>query len=189
MSWVLTCPRRLRQFPRLLAHHRRFRRPRLLLLPRLKLADLVGKSTSAIQAIELKKLDLSEELARKISLETEVALKWLPDGAPSVPPFTDDQPIFSDEMRNFSKAAFERGERIAQKPQIQPNPFRSILREGARLKLQPATRGSIRVAPRRPVFLRHFCWWLVNVGQWLSGTNRVKVGSNPVWRCPSEIEE
>jgi len=54
-------------------------------------------------------LHLSEELARKISLETEVALKWLPDGDPSVPPFTDDQPIFSDEMRNFSKAAFERG--------------------------------------------------------------------------------
>jgi hypothetical protein len=84
-------------------------------------------------------------------------------------------PFFQTRCEISRKLLLKEGERIAQKPQIQPNPCRSILREGARLKLQPATRGSIRVAPRRPVFLRHFCWWLVNVGQWLSRTNRVKV--------------
>jgi transcriptional regulator with XRE-family HTH domain len=75
-----------------------------------EMADLVGKSTSAIQAIELRKLDLSEELARKVSLETGIAMKWLMDGDPSVPPVPDsnNQPVFSDEQRNFSKAVFDR---------------------------------------------------------------------------------
>jgi hypothetical protein len=51
-------------------------------------------------------LDLSEELARKISLETEVALKWLPDGDPSVPPFTDDQPNFFRRDAKFLESCF-----------------------------------------------------------------------------------
>jgi transcriptional regulator with XRE-family HTH domain len=74
-----------------------------------ELAELVGKSISAIQAIELKKLDLSKELALTISLETGCSLRWLLDGDPSVPPSVDDaQPVFSEEDRKFSKATFER---------------------------------------------------------------------------------
>jgi hypothetical protein len=74
-----------------------------------QLADLVGKSTSAIQRIELKELDLSEELAHKISLETGISMKWLLDGDPSVPPFGDfnNNPFLSDGNK-FSKTVFER---------------------------------------------------------------------------------
>jgi transcriptional regulator with XRE-family HTH domain len=74
-----------------------------------ELADLVGKSTSAVQAIELRKLDLSEELARKIALETGVSMKWLLDGDPLVAPIAGDNnnPFLLDENK-FSKAVFER---------------------------------------------------------------------------------
>ena len=71
-----------------------------------ELANLVGKSAATIQAIELGKLALSEELALKIALETGVAMKWLLDGNPSIAPFREDRLIH--EPGDFSKAAFER---------------------------------------------------------------------------------
>ncbi len=42
-------------------------------------AELVGKSTPAIQAIELGKLPLSDKLAERISYETGIFLGWLLD--------------------------------------------------------------------------------------------------------------
>jgi transcriptional regulator with XRE-family HTH domain len=74
-----------------------------------ELANLVGKSAATVQAIELGKLALSEELARKISLETGISMKWLLDGDPSGPPVGDfnNRPTFEKEP-SFSKAVFER---------------------------------------------------------------------------------
>ena len=43
-------------------------------------AELVGKSTPAIQAVELGKLPLSDKLAERISFETGIFLGWLLDG-------------------------------------------------------------------------------------------------------------
>jgi transcriptional regulator with XRE-family HTH domain len=73
-----------------------------------EMAALVGRTPATVQAIELGKLALSEQLALKIALETGVAVRWLLNGDPSVAPFSDDRPIFSDETGNFSKADFER---------------------------------------------------------------------------------
>ena len=42
-----------------------------------QLADLVGKSRSTIQSLELGKLDLSKDLAHRISTATGVSLSWL----------------------------------------------------------------------------------------------------------------
>ena len=42
-----------------------------------ELADIIGRSTSAIQAIELRKLNLSEDLAAKIENETGASADWL----------------------------------------------------------------------------------------------------------------
>ena len=47
------------------------------------------KSTATIQAIELGKLKLSEELAIKISLETGVSAKWLLAGDVGAKPTSD----------------------------------------------------------------------------------------------------
>jgi transcriptional regulator with XRE-family HTH domain len=45
-----------------------------------EMAELVGKTAATIQAIELKKLNLSEDLAAKIEEETGVSAAWLLDG-------------------------------------------------------------------------------------------------------------
>src|SRR5438552_17711905 len=42
-----------------------------------EMADLAGCSRRAIQSVELRTLKLSEELARKISNETGIAVDWL----------------------------------------------------------------------------------------------------------------
>ena len=45
-----------------------------------ELADIIGRSSSAIQAIELRKLNLSEDLAAKIEEATGVSANWLLSG-------------------------------------------------------------------------------------------------------------
>jgi len=55
-----------------------------------ELAKIVDKSTATIQAIELRKLALSEELALKISLETGASARWLMDGDPNANPVLDN---------------------------------------------------------------------------------------------------
>jgi hypothetical protein len=96
-----------------------------------------------LQAIELGKLALSEELALKITLETGVAMKWLLDGDPSVAPFRDDRLIH--EPGDFSKAAFERrrAERaVGESGSIHPIHFPGV--SGARLT---AIQGAARDNP------------------------------------------
>jgi transcriptional regulator with XRE-family HTH domain len=70
-----------------------------------ELAQLVGKSRATIQAIELGKLNLSEELGMKIALETGVAVRWLFDGDPAAAPWVDG---VLDSKVQFSKETFER---------------------------------------------------------------------------------
>jgi transcriptional regulator with XRE-family HTH domain len=75
-----------------------------------QLADFVAKSTSTIQAIELGKLKLSDELAIKISVETGVSAQWLIDGDPQAQPIPNDlNPIPPSHPSGvFSKEYFER---------------------------------------------------------------------------------
>jgi transcriptional regulator with XRE-family HTH domain len=51
-----------------------------------ELAQLLGKSTPTVQAIELGKLKLSEDLAAKIEEETGVSADWLLNGEAARPP-------------------------------------------------------------------------------------------------------
>lgn len=69
-----------------------------------ELAVLVGKSRATIQAVELRKLNLSEELGLKIALETGVSARWLLDGDPAVAPWVDS--LLGPQK--FSKETFER---------------------------------------------------------------------------------
>jgi transcriptional regulator with XRE-family HTH domain len=51
-----------------------------------EMADLIGRSTRTVQAIELGTLPLSEDLAAKIAKETAIDLGWLLDNDPDAPP-------------------------------------------------------------------------------------------------------
>jgi len=51
-----------------------------------EMADLVGCSFPTIQAIEYRKLELSERLGEQISIQTGIDVKWLLDGDTSKPP-------------------------------------------------------------------------------------------------------
>ena len=98
-----------------------------------ELAEIVGKSTATIQAIELGKLNLSEELALKISVETGVSARWLLDGDPNVEPVMDDGGS-GIHLGIFTKNDFE--ERRADRLQNVDHSIRSIglpWREAARL--------------------------------------------------------
>lgn len=66
-----------------------------------QLAALVNKSQATIQSIELGRLKLSETLAERIVLETDVNLAWLLNGDP-------DAPIIKmDGRTRYSKHDFE----------------------------------------------------------------------------------
>ena len=54
-----------------------------------ELAALCGNSDRTIQAVELRKLALSERLARKIAHATGVSVGWLLNGDPTAPPIAD----------------------------------------------------------------------------------------------------
>jgi transcriptional regulator with XRE-family HTH domain len=71
-----------------------------------ELADLIKKSPATIQAIELGKLKLSEELALKISVETGVSIKWLLNGDPQAEPAIEFGPLPGPEER-FTREHFE----------------------------------------------------------------------------------
>ena len=68
------------------------------------------KSTATIQAIELGKLKLSEELAIKISLETGVSAKWLLAGDVGAKPTSDGLFRGDYTKRDFEWARAERSE-------------------------------------------------------------------------------
>ena len=82
--------------------------------------DLWANRTATIQAIELGKLNLSEELALKISVETGVSARWLLDGDPNVEPVMDDGGS-GIHLGIFTKNDFEerRADRLQQRrPQV-----------------------------------------------------------------------
>ena len=72
-------------------------------------AKLVGKSTTTIQAIELGKLQLSKDLAVKISVETGVAARWLLEGDVLKPPVSEE-PVTKERTLEleFTKKYFEK---------------------------------------------------------------------------------
>src|SRR5205809_916390 len=63
-----------------------------------ELADIVGKKTVTIQKIENCALNLSENLARRISHETGVAIAWLLNGNPKAAPVTKSGKPFTREF-------------------------------------------------------------------------------------------
>ena len=71
-----------------------------------ELAALVSRSTSTIQAIEINKLPLSEELALRISHETGVSLAWLIKGDVEAPPVTEalEREAFTKEIYELTRA-------------------------------------------------------------------------------------
>jgi transcriptional regulator with XRE-family HTH domain len=62
-----------------------------------EMADLVGCSTSTIQAIELKKLPLKEELAGRIAFHTGVSIGWLLDNDVNRPPVNGNGEAYTVE--------------------------------------------------------------------------------------------
>lgn len=80
-----------------------------------ELADLVQRSRPTIQAIELGKLRLSEELARRIAYRTGVSMIWLMQNGPQSPPISfDGRPFtrdtFESERASFNRPATRQGE-------------------------------------------------------------------------------
>ena len=76
-----------------------------------ELGKLVGRSRPTIQAIELKKLRLTEDLAAKISAETGISARWLLEGKP-------DKPMIADSSWGpdspYGKSLFEHIQATAQ---------------------------------------------------------------------------
>ena len=92
-----------------------------------ELAVLVGKSRATIQAVELRKLNLSEELGIKIALETGVSLRWLLDGDPAVAPWVES--LLGPGAQQFTRESFERcraRRAIGEGPEMQPLVFPEI---------------------------------------------------------------
>ena len=97
--------------------------------PDSNLLTLSANRASASQVIELKKLDLSEELAREVSLETEVALKSRTGRSPTEEGGRDHQPIFSDEMQNSRKLLLKEQSASRRSRRFNPRPVRSNVKE------------------------------------------------------------
>lgn len=76
-----------------------------------EMAERVGRSTITIQKVENKGLALSEDLARRISHETGIALSWLLDGNAKVAPATVDG-------RPFTREIYERHRARKQSPRV-----------------------------------------------------------------------
>jgi transcriptional regulator with XRE-family HTH domain len=62
--------------------------------------ELVGRERPTIQAIELGKLRLTEDLAAKISAQTGISARWLLEGTP-------DTPMVTPEGKPYTKEIFE----------------------------------------------------------------------------------
>jgi DNA-binding XRE family transcriptional regulator len=67
-----------------------------------EMGDIASCSSHTIQAVELKNLELSEDLALRINAATGISVGWLLAGDPSAPPMTDDSPAVP-----FTKETFE----------------------------------------------------------------------------------
>ena len=72
-----------------------------------ELAALCGCSRPTIQAVELGKLKLSENLAMRITEATGVAVGWLLSGDPKAPPKTYTPTILHGAPSPYSKEVFE----------------------------------------------------------------------------------
>jgi transcriptional regulator with XRE-family HTH domain len=73
-----------------------------------EMAELVGRSTRTIQAIELGQLSLGEDLALRIGEATGVDVNWLLDGNPDVPPIRGITALgLGFKIGEYSKKDFE----------------------------------------------------------------------------------
>ncbi len=80
-----------------------------------QLANLVGVSRPAIQAIELGKLCLSRRLAEQISLHTGVSMAWLLANNYRAQPTCQDTP-----QERYTKTCFERRRAEIENPRLGP---------------------------------------------------------------------
>ncbi len=74
-----------------------------------EMAELVGCSTATIQSVELRRLPLSEELARKISAETGILLEWLLLNDLQMPLIADHREPFSIDDFDHRRSLREMG--------------------------------------------------------------------------------
>jgi transcriptional regulator with XRE-family HTH domain len=73
-----------------------------------EMAELIGRSTRTIQAIELGQLSLGEDLALRIGEATGVDVNWLLDGNPDVPPVRGVTALgLGFKIGNYTKKDFE----------------------------------------------------------------------------------
>ena len=63
-----------------------------------KLGKLVGKARRTIQAIEIGKLRLTEDLAAEISEKTGISARWLLEGKPDAPMMTPEGEAYTKEV-------------------------------------------------------------------------------------------
>jgi len=63
-----------------------------------KLGKLVGKARRTIQAIEIGKLRLTEDLAAEISAKTGISARWLLEGKPDAPMLTPGGEAYTKEV-------------------------------------------------------------------------------------------
>ena len=94
-----------------------------------QLAELVGRSKRTIQAIEIGRLKLSEELAVRIAHETGVTVQWLLAADYDKPPTV----AFSDQA--YTKRTYE-NTRAAITSTRNPNPLASVLSQEDRSLLE-----------------------------------------------------
>ncbi len=73
-----------------------------------QVADLAECSRPTIQAIELRKLDLSENLAQRIAYQTGICPSWLLAGDVAHPPTCGSGPPFTKETFETEQASLKR---------------------------------------------------------------------------------
>ena len=122
-----------------------------------ELADLVGRSPRTIQAIEIGRLPLSEDLAVRVSHETGVSMQWLLGGDLDAMP----QTAMSD--RPFDKAIFD-DTRSSIAAGADPNPLT------ANLVMEDGSHSANPLPLMRQMFERinslhhpHMDYWLASV--------------------------
>jgi transcriptional regulator with XRE-family HTH domain len=90
----------------------------LIGLTQKELADMVGRSVVTIQKIELGKLRLGPELAKEISGQTWVSLKWLLDGDVSKPPVHAHGGPYTKEMFELRQVTLQGNAELLENPSV-----------------------------------------------------------------------
>jgi transcriptional regulator with XRE-family HTH domain len=80
----------------------------ILKIGQAEFGKICGCSARTIQAVELKKLALSESLATRISTATGVSVAWLLDGDPSAPPVTETPSSIIAPRRPYTFDLYEK---------------------------------------------------------------------------------